>query len=136
MPRRAKPKQAKTPVQQPQSGPTPAKGNTGPIPTRTFRFAEPPPTPDPTKFTVKHGSDAKAYKILDSLRGTLRPRPFPVVSATDEPILKLEEAYGTGKGVQIVREIEATGQIVFHCVGDTGITLLRSLLSRVIMMVW
>jgi hypothetical protein len=69
---------------------------------------------------VKHGSDAKAYKILDSLRGTLRPRPFPVVSGIDEPILRLEEAYGTGKGAQIVREIEATGQIVFHCVGDTG----------------
>src|ERR1700732_3506879 len=35
-----------------------------------------------------------------SLRGTLRPRPFPVVSGTDEPILKLEEAYGTRKGAQ------------------------------------
>jgi len=69
---------------------------------------------------VKHGSDTKAYKILDSLRGTLQPRPFPVVSGIDEPILRLEEAYGTGKGAQIVREIEATGQIVFHCVGDTG----------------
>jgi hypothetical protein len=120
MPRRSKPKQPKTPVQEPQSSPSSSAGNTGPIPTRTFRFAEPPPTPDPTKFTVKHGSDAKAYKILDSLRGTLRPRPFPVVSGIDEPILRLEEAYGTGKGAQIVREIEATGQIVFHCVGDTG----------------
>jgi hypothetical protein len=119
-PRRSKPKQPKTPVQQPQSSPALSTGNTGPIPTRTFRFAEPPPTPDPTKFTVKHGSDAKAYKILDSLSGTLQPRPFPVVSGTDEPILTLEEAYGTGKGAQIVREIEATGQIVFHCVGDTG----------------
>lgn len=120
MPRRSKPKQPKIPVQEPQSRPASSAGNTGPIPTRTFRFAEPPPTPDPTKFTVKHGSDAKAYKILDSLRGTLRPRPFPVVSGIDEPILRLEEAYGTGKGAQIVREIEATGQIVFHCVGDTG----------------
>jgi Calcineurin-like phosphoesterase len=120
MPRRSKPKPANTPVQQPQSSPARSPGNTGPIPTKTFRFAEPPPTPDPTKFTVKHGSDAKAYKILDSLKGTLRPRPFPIVSGTDEPILKLEEAYGTRKGAEIVRQIEGTGQIVFHCVGDTG----------------
>jgi hypothetical protein len=69
---------------------------------------------------VKHGSDAKAYKILDSLKGTLRRRPFPVVSGTDEPILRLEQVYGAGKGAQIVREIEAAGQIVLHTVGDTG----------------
>jgi hypothetical protein len=120
MPRRSKPKPANTPVQQPQSRPARSPGNTGPIPTKTFRFAEPPPTPDPTKFTVKHGSDARAYKIRDSLKGTLWPRPFPIVSGTDEPILKLEEAYGTRKGAEIVRQIEGTGQIVFHCVGDTG----------------
>ena len=105
MPRRSKPKQAKTPVEQPQSSPARSPGNTGPIPTKTFRFAEPPPTPDPTKFTVKHGSDAKAYQILDSLKGTLRPRPFPLVSGIDEPILKIEEAYGIRKGAQIVRDI-------------------------------
>jgi Calcineurin-like phosphoesterase len=120
MPKRSQPRQPKAPTQQSQPTAVPDGGNTGPIPTRTPRFAEPPPTPDPTKFTVKHGSDAKAYKILDSLRGTLQPRPFPVVSGTDEPILRLEEAYGVGKGAQIVREIEAAGQIVFHTVGDTG----------------
>jgi hypothetical protein len=120
MPKRSKPKQPKTSAQQPEPAPVPSPGNTGPIPTKTPRFAEPPPTPDPTKFTVKHGSDAKVYKILDSLKETLQPRPFPVAE-TDEPTLKLEEAYGA-KGPQIVSEIDATGQIVFHAVGDTGNT--------------
>jgi len=120
MPKRSKPRQPKAPTQQSQPTAASDGGNTAPIPTKTPRFAEPPPTPDPTKFTVKHGSDAKAYKILDSLKGTLQPRPFPVVSGTDEPILRLEEVYGAGKGAQIVREIEAAGQIVFHTVGDTG----------------
>ena len=64
---------------------------------------------------MKHGSDAKAYKILDSLRGTLQPRPFPVVSGTDEPILRLKEVYGAGKGAQIVRQ----DQIVFENYDDT-----------------
>jgi hypothetical protein len=122
MPKRTKPKQPKTAPQQPQPTAEPSSGNTGPIPTKTPRFAEPPPTPDPTKFTVKHGSDAKAYKILDSLRGTLQPRPFPIVSGTDEPTLALAETFGSDKGTQIVREIEAAGQIVFHAVGDTGNT--------------
>jgi hypothetical protein len=76
--------------------PTVSSCLTAPGASRTPSFAEPPPTPDPTKFTAKHGSDAKAYKILDSLRGTLQHRPFPVVSGTDEPILRLEEAYGVG----------------------------------------
>lgn len=120
MPRRPKQKQPKAPAQPPQPVDVPASGSTGPILTRTPRFAEPPPTPDPNKFTVQHGSDAKAYKILDSLKGTLQPKPFPVVSGTDEPIVRLEEAYGAAKGAQIVREIEATGRIVFHTVGDTG----------------
>src|SRR5258708_33673227 len=83
MPKRSKPRQPKAPTQQSQSTAASDGGNTAPIPTKTPRFAEPPPTPDPTKFTVKHGSDAKAYKILDSLKGTLQPRPFPVVSGTD-----------------------------------------------------
>ena len=52
------------------------------------QFAEPAPTQDPAKFVVKHGSDAAAYKILNSEKGTLKPRPFPVVTAT-EPTLSL-----------------------------------------------
>ena len=77
MPKRSKPRQPKAPTQQSQSTAASDGGNTAPIPTKTPRFAEPPPTPDPTKFTVKHGSDAKAYKILDSLKGTLQPRAIP-----------------------------------------------------------
>jgi hypothetical protein len=84
------------------------------------QFNEPAPTPDPTKFTVKHGSDTQAYKILDSEKGKLRPRPFPKANA-DEPVLELADVYGS-KGKDIVKQIEAAGQIVYHAVGDTGNT--------------
>ena len=78
----------------------PPADNSAPILTKGPQFAEPAPTPDPTKFTVKHGSDANAYKILDSQAGTLKPRAFPVVSGTAEPIVKLADALG-GKGANI-----------------------------------
>ncbi len=84
------------------------------------QFNQPAPTPDPTKFTVKHGSDKQAYNILDSERGKLKPRPFPTVDAA-EPVLDLASAYGS-KGSNIVSQIQAAGQIVFHAVGDTGNT--------------
>lgn len=84
------------------------------------QFNEPTPTPDPTKFSVKHGSDTQAYKILDSEAGKLRPTPFPKAEA-DEPVLELADAYGS-KGKEIVKQIQAAGQIVFHAVGDTGNT--------------
>lgn len=84
------------------------------------QFNEPAPTPDPTTFTVKHGSDKQAYNILDSEKGKLKPRPFPKAD-DDEPVLKLAAAYGS-KGKEIVSQIQAAGQIVFHSVGDTGNT--------------
>ena len=91
-----------------------------PIPTGGPQFAEPAPTPDPTKFTVKHGSDKDAYSILDSEKGTLKPRDFPKVKDV-EPVLKLVDAWGS-KGADIVQQIQRAGQIVFHSVGDTGNT--------------
>ena len=97
----------------------PSPGNSEPISTGGPQFAEPTLTPDPTHFRVKHGSDAQAYKILDSERGTLKPRPFPVVEGIAEPVLTLVEAIG-GPGAQVVAEIEKAGQIVFHAAGDTG----------------
>src|SRR5258707_6713504 len=85
------------------------------IPTRGPQFGEPAPTPDPTKFTVKHGSDSQAYKILDSQRGTLQPRPFPIAGDT-EPTLKLADTLGS-KGADIENAITRAGQIVFSFVG-------------------
>ena len=72
----------------------PAKGNTLPIPTNGPQFAQPIVTPDPTAFTVQHGSDSAAYKILDSQKSKLLPRPFPVAKEA-EPTLTLADAIGT-----------------------------------------
>ena len=122
MKKMAKAKRPRKPVRKP-SGPVnpPPSDNINPIPTGGPQFGEPAPTPDPTKFTVKHGSDKQAYQILDSMRGTLKPRPFPIVEGVDEPIVTLAQALGS-KGDQAVNAIERAGQIVFHSVGDTGNT--------------
>src|SRR5260370_9681174 len=98
----------------------PGLKNSAPIPTRGPQFGEPAPTPDPTKFTVKHGSDSQAYKILDSQRGTLQPRPFPIAGDT-EPILKLTDTLGS-KGADIENAITRAKQIEFRSLGDTCTT--------------
>lgn len=90
------------------------------IPTNGPQFGEPAPTPDPTKFTVKHGSDSQAYKILDSQKDSLQPLPFPIAGEA-EPGLTLGEALGK-KGPDIENAITKAGRIVFHSVGDTGNT--------------
>lgn len=95
--------------------------NGPPIATGGPQFGEPTPTADPTKFSVKHGSDTNAYTILDKERGTLKPRPFQAVQGTDEPVLQLAAALGP-KGGGIVAQIQRAGQVVFHCLGDTGST--------------
>jgi hypothetical protein len=85
------------------------------------QFAEPTPTADPTKFSVKHTSDSQAYTILDQEKGKLQPRAFNVVKGTDEPVLRLADALG-GKGKTIVAQIQRAGRIVFHSLGDSGST--------------
>jgi hypothetical protein len=85
------------------------------------QFAETQSSPDPQHFTVKHGSDKIAYSILDSKKGHIPPSPFPIVAGVTEPTLALADAYGR-PGKSIVDKIQKTGQIVFHCVGDTGNT--------------
>lgn len=102
-------------------GPPPSKDNSQPIPTDGPRFAETQDSPDPQHFVVMHGSDTQAYSILDGETGTLLPRPFPVVAGTAEPILTLAEALGS-RGNDIVESIQNSGQVVFHCLGDTGNT--------------
>ncbi len=117
-------KKKPTPARRRPGNPAPASpppsGNTKPIPTSGPQFGESAPTPDPTKFTVKHGSDKEAYSILDSEKGTLKPRPFPTVKEV-EPVVNLADAYGAS-GPGIIRQVQKSGQIVFHTLGDTGNT--------------
>jgi hypothetical protein len=122
MARRTKPRNSGPAEPPPASGPADSDPkNPQIIPTNGPQFGEPAPTPDPTKFTVKHGSDSQAYKILDSQKSSLQPRPFPIASEA-EPRLTLGEALGK-KGSDIENAITRAGQIVFHSLGDTGNTM-------------
>ena len=75
-------------------------------------FAQPAPSPDPTSFKnpVTDQNDTEIAAV--------EPVPQPVGKAV-EPILTLEQVYGT-LGAEKTQAIAAAGQIVFHCVGDTG----------------
>lgn len=85
------------------------------------QFGQPIATPDPTKFTVQHGSDKEAYSILDKEAGKIPPIPFPKAGDAVEPVLQLAQALGD-KGKDIVQQISNAKQIVFHALGDTGNT--------------
>lgn len=79
-------------------------------------FGQPLPTPDPTRFVVPHPSDNSKYALVN--KHLLQA--FPVSRGTSaEPVLTLADALGSD-GKAAVRTIAASGQIVFHCVGDTG----------------
>jgi hypothetical protein len=86
-------------------------------------YAEPSPVPDPTRYTVPHASDAAAYAEMDALikANKFLPMPFPVASATAEPVLTLAAALGP-RGHATVSAIQKAGQLVFHSAGDTGAT--------------
>jgi hypothetical protein len=75
-------------------------------------FAQPTPSPDPTSFKdpVTDQSDVELKTV-----GVV---PEPVGNAV-EPVLTLEQVYGP-QGATVTQTITAAGQIVFHCVGDTG----------------
>jgi Calcineurin-like phosphoesterase len=61
--------------------------------------------------------------MLDELakEHKLQPLAFPRARGGDEPVLKLEEIWGS-EGPKLVRQLTGAGQIVFHAVGDTGNT--------------
>jgi hypothetical protein len=86
-------------------------------------FAQPQATADPGSFRTPHDSkaDTAAYGILDKEARTLKPLPFPPARGGDEPILKLEDAFGS-QGAATVAAITKQKQIVFHALGDTGNT--------------
>ncbi len=86
-------------------------------------FAQPEPTPDPTRFRVPHPSDTSAYAQIDALNRAhkLGPLPFPAPRSLPEPVLTLAQVLG-GNGDAVVKRISDEGRLVFHTVGDTGST--------------
>jgi hypothetical protein len=90
----------------PTPTPTPGNGSGTPI------FAQPQPTPDPTGFK-NPVTDQKDVELK-----TLGAVPSPRGGAV-EPILTLADVYGRA-GAAKMAAITASGQIVFHSVGDTG----------------
>jgi hypothetical protein len=75
-------------------------------------FAQPTPSPDPTGF-----KDPVTDQKEPDVSG-VQPVPQPAPSAA-EPILTLAEVFGS-QGTTVTQTIQQSGQIVFHCVGDTG----------------
>ncbi|HEX4038002.1 MAG TPA: metallophosphoesterase [Acidobacteriaceae bacterium] len=75
-------------------------------------FAQPSPSPDPTGFRdpVTDQSDKEIAEV--------EVVPQPRGSAA-EPVLTLQAVFGSA-GAAKMQAIAASGQIVFHCVGDTG----------------
>ena len=101
----------------------PTDENVDPTPLDHPVFAQPQPTADPTQFRLRHPSDADAYKTIDELNAEhkLGPMPFPAPRGGTEPILTLAQVLGPS-GDEAVKRIAASGQLVFHAVGDTGST--------------
>jgi hypothetical protein len=75
-------------------------------------FAQPQPSSDPTGFKDPV-TDQKEQEL-----NALGAVPAPVGNVV-EPVLTLAQVYGSA-GATITQAIQQAGQIVFHCVGDTG----------------
>jgi hypothetical protein len=101
----------------------PTDANVDPTPIDHPVFAQPQPTADPTQFRLRHPSDDAAYKTIDALNAEhkLGPMPFPAPRGGTEPILTLAQVLGPS-GDEAIKRIAASGQLVFHAVGDTGST--------------
>jgi hypothetical protein len=75
-------------------------------------FAQPMPSPDPTSF-----KDPVTDQNLKEV-ATVEAVPQPAGGAV-EPILTLAQTLGSTGDAQVAA-VQTSGQIVFHCVGDTG----------------
>lgn len=76
-------------------------------------FAQPRPSPDPTSFSQPvTDQKLKEVKQLEPLSPASSGLPV-------EPVVTLAQVYGAG-GAAKEAAIKKAGQIVFHCVGDTG----------------
>jgi len=105
MPKRPSPARAKTKTSRKAK-------HSGSAPTGNPVFAQPQPTPDPAGFKtpVTDQSDVEIASV--------EAVPQPSGNAV-EPVLTLQQVYGS-QGAAKMQAITASGQIVFHCVGDTG----------------
>jgi hypothetical protein len=101
---------AKTRKHRPRPGG--GKSGAGDPPSPQPVFAQPVPSPDPTGF--KNPVTDQSEEELASLE----PVPEPAGDAV-EPVLTLAQVYGSA-GAAKSAAITASGQIVFHSVGDTG----------------
>lgn len=81
-------------------------------------FDEASTTPDPGRFKTKHASDKQLYQELGN---ALKKNAvgFDPSRAKPDEIYSLDTALGP-HGPEITSQIEKSGQIVFHAVGDTG----------------
>jgi Calcineurin-like phosphoesterase len=81
-------------------------------------FSEEDVTPDPEKFTKPHPSDSALYKEIGNL---LRKEVVGFDESRFKPgdLYTLQSALGP-HGPEITHQIEKTGKIIFHSVGDTG----------------
>ena len=97
--------------------------NTGPTALTQPVFAQPQPTPDPTRFEIKHPSDNPEYKKIDELNREhkLTAIPFPAPRGLPEPQLTLAAILGNN-GAAAAQAITQAGRLVFHATGDTGNT--------------
>ena len=122
MTRRPQPRRPKSAP--PKSAPkTPPIDNTSPTDIGHPLFAQPQPTPDPTKFKVRHPSDNPAYKQIDQFNAAhkLKALPFPAPRDLPEPQLSLADILGASADA-INHLVKQKGQLVFHAAGDTGNT--------------
>ncbi len=90
----------------------PARGKSSASASGEPVFAQPTPSPDPSGFK-NPVTDKKDTDVAG-----VQPVPQPAGSAV-EPILILAAVYGS-QGETRTQAIQQSGQIVFHCVGDTG----------------
>jgi hypothetical protein len=79
------------------------------------QFAQPTTSPDPTQFTVPHGSDNAFYNKVQKHLLQPIPPPRPGANLT----MTLDQVLGN-RGAAAVAAIQKSGQIVFHALGDTG----------------
>ncbi|HXC32299.1 MAG TPA: metallophosphoesterase [Verrucomicrobiae bacterium] len=87
-------------------------------------FSEGVPTPDPTTFKVTPTDDGLYNGIQDLL--TKDVVGFAQSRVTPHDMFELQTAWGS-HGAEVIQQIEAAEQIVFHAVGDSGASASRNL---------
>jgi hypothetical protein len=103
-----------------------------PLPQPVFdepTFSEGVPSPDPSRFKIKHPSDDEQYHKLGDLvkKDVVSFEPSRVKPAD---AYDLVSALGP-HGPEVIADIQHAGHIVFHAVGDTGSSDVRKYRSEI-----